>query len=123
MAASELLATFRIVRNPQVDKLFNVADLERLYAGRYKGIGSGDSEKAAIETLGEPDLIESWQPGGYFRYSYFKDDIMIQFQDSCVKTIQRGVPPSLKKKRKKEGNTSREPKQRDRCRTTLGAWW
>ena len=77
----ECLAAFRILRDPQVDELFGVADLERLYAGRYKGIGSGDSEKAVLKSLGKPDLIEDWQPWGYFRYSYFTDDVMIKFQD------------------------------------------
>lgn len=99
----ECLAAFRMPRDPQVDELFGVDNLDRLYASRCKGIASGDSEKTVLKTLGEPDLVESWQPIGYFRYSYFADDVAIQFQDFRVKTIQHGIPPSLKKEAKQKG--------------------
>ncbi len=89
---SECLGVFRIDRNSQVDELFGMTNFVQQYATPYKGVGYGSSQQAVIKALGQPDASESYQAAGYFRFWYFKDDIVIQFQNSRVKTIQRGVP-------------------------------
>lgn len=100
---AECLGTFRIARDSRVDELFGVTNLVLHYATPYKGIGYGSSREAVIKALGEPDASESYQAMGYFRYSYFKDDIVIQFQNFVVKWIQRGVPAELKEEVKQGG--------------------
>src|SRR6185503_3916670 len=100
---AECLGTFRIARNSRVDELFGMTNLVLCYATPYKGIGYGSSQEAVIKALGEPDASESYQATGYFRYSYFKDDIVIQFQNFAVKWIQRGVPAELKEEVKQGG--------------------
>jgi len=100
---SECLAAFRIRRNPQLDALFGVGDLERRYAVRYKGVGYGDTDAAVRAAFGAPDAIEEYQPFNYFRFSYLEDDLVFQFQDARVKTITRGVPATLREEIKQKG--------------------
>jgi hypothetical protein len=100
---SECLATFGIERDPQLDQLFGMTNLVSLYATAYKGVAYGDSTEAVIKALGEPDVIENWQPVGYIGYSYFTNDIAIQFHGFRVKTITHGVPDDLKEEVKTKG--------------------
>jgi len=93
----ECLANFDIPRNAKIDEIFKVTALEKLYRQTIKGVGHGDSEETVNKTLGAPDATHSYQPFGFFKKIYFKDDVIILFQDHRVKTITRGVSPELKK--------------------------
>ena len=100
---SECLAAFRIPRTPRIDALFDVQALEQRHAARYEGVGYGDTLAAVRAAFGEPDAIENYQPMGFFRFSYFEADLVIQFQNRVVRSITRGVPPELKDEVKREG--------------------
>jgi hypothetical protein len=92
-----------------VDELFDLPGLEGRYAARYKGVGYGDSKEAVRQALGEPDAVEFRQAMGFFRWSYFADDVVIQFQDFRVKWIEHGVSPELKQEVREKGRQITRP--------------
>jgi hypothetical protein len=100
---SACLANFKIPRDAESDKIFDVAELERIYTFRYKGLGYASSEKEVLKVLGEPDATVTYQPFGYFILYYFKDNVTIRFQDSYVRAITPEVPAEIKEEVKEHG--------------------
>jgi hypothetical protein len=100
---SECLANFKVTRNAQFDALLGISALENTFAFEYKGVGYGDFEKKVSAVLGKPDASETFQAFGYYRLYYFKDDIVIEFQNNLVRVITRGVPEEIKVRVKQNG--------------------
>jgi len=100
----ECLAAFMIPRTSVTDEIFDAKTLDLLYATKIKGIGYGASMDDVSRSLGKPDLVESYQAVGMYRYSYFKEDVTILFEYFDVKTISRGVPASVKQEAQEKGS-------------------
>lgn len=104
----EILVTLSIRRCAELDRLFALQQLESTYGAIYKGLKQGDSAKKVKEVLGEPDKVETSQAVEFFKYSYFKDEIVISFYHG-IRRIDHGAKPKVKKEVETSGS-----KQTDR---------
>ena len=98
----DCIASMNVQRCNPLDQLFGLQGLESTYGASYKGLQQGDSVKKVKEILGEPDAVETFQAMEFFRYSYFKDDVVITFFRG-IRKIKHGVSPYVKKQVEKSG--------------------
>ncbi len=97
------LANFKIPRNVEIDKLFELEELDRIYSLRVKGIGYGSRPSEVVKVLGKPDGVENFQKVGMFRYYYLNDDLTIFIDEGIARLLTPGVPEWVKKQIKETG--------------------
>jgi hypothetical protein len=99
----ECKARFRLPRGKKVDALFNVRSLEKTYGTRHKGLQQGDSVAKVTKKLGKPDATISYQPVGFYKLCYFKENVIITVDANLIESIELKVPQSVKDEVKKKG--------------------
>lgn len=87
-----VLKDYLIERDPYIDEVFNLNDLEKQYSFSYKGIGSGTSLQKVQEILGNDYYEYAGQSPQYQNIYYEKYNIEIIIQDWVVKYLRKGKP-------------------------------
>jgi len=97
------LANFKVPRNTEIDAIFELAELDRIYTFRVKGIGYGSTPNEVFKALGKPDWVKIYQKVGMYRHYYLKDDLTVSIDDGIVRMMTRGVDDGVKEEIKKNG--------------------
>ena len=87
-----VLANFLVERDPYIDEIFNLNELEKQYSYSFKGITHGTTTNEVEEILGRDYYEYAGQSPQYRNIYYEKHDLEIIIQDWRVKYIQKGKP-------------------------------
>jgi len=87
-----VLGNYLVERDPYIDEVFGLKDLEKKYAYSFKGIAHGMPLKAAEEILGSDYDEYAGQSPQYRNIYYERHNIEIVIQDGTVKYLQKGKP-------------------------------
>jgi hypothetical protein len=85
------LASFSIPRNPEMETIFKIADLENTYGREYQGIRQGSRPEEVLKTLGEPTETHLTQAVGFYFWDYEPLNIRIVFQNDSVSSIHEEI--------------------------------
>ena len=87
-----ILENFLVERNPYIDEVFNLNELEKIYSYSFKGVTHGTSANEVEEILGNDYYEYPGQSPQYRNVYYEKYNIEIIIQDWAVKYMQKGKP-------------------------------
>ena len=59
----EEIVEVMVPRTAELDRIFEVAGLEKTFGATYRGVRQGDSRAKVVEVLGEAEKVEG-EPGG-----------------------------------------------------------
>ena len=87
-----ILGSFLVERDPYIDEVFNLKELENKYSYSFKGVTHGTSAKEIEEILGSDYYEYAGQSPQYQNIYYEKYNIEIIIQDWAVKYVKEGKP-------------------------------
>ncbi len=87
-----ILGNFLVERDPYIDEVFNLKELENRYSYSFKGVTHGTSAKKIEEILGSDYYEYAGQSPQYQNIYYEKYNIEIIIQDWVAKYVQKGKP-------------------------------
>ena len=87
-----ILEDFIVERDPYIDEVFNLKELEKKYSYSFNGVAYGTTVQELEEILGRDYYEYMGQSPQYRNIYYEKYDLEIIIQDWIVKYIEKGKP-------------------------------
>lgn len=87
-----VLGSFIAERDPYLDEVFNLIEIEKKYSYSFKGVSHGLPAEDVVEILGNNYYEYAGQSPQYRKIYYEQYNIEIIIQDRRVKYLQKGKP-------------------------------